>query len=48
MTDTGELTVAVFSKKEYNGVTVPEVDLQDGHWVSVIFILFNETLLDVP
>jgi hypothetical protein len=37
VSDSGELTIAVFSKKDYNGVTVPDVDLQDGHWVNMLF-----------
>ncbi|XP_053386541.1 neurobeachin-like protein 1 [Mercenaria mercenaria] len=41
VSDSGELTVAVFSKKDYNGVTVHEVDLQDGHWHDVCVVHTN-------
>ncbi|XP_060592045.1 neurobeachin-like protein 1, partial [Ruditapes philippinarum] len=41
VSDSGELTIAVFSKKDYNGVTVPDVDLQDGHWHDVCVVHTN-------
>lgn len=35
----GELTVAVFMKNDHSSVTVPGVNLADGHWVILKFEL---------
>ncbi|KAL4217498.1 Neurobeachin-like protein 1 [Mactra antiquata] len=39
--DSGELNVAVFSKKDYQAVTVPESNLLDGQWHDVCVVQTN-------
>lgn len=38
VTQGGELTVAVFSKKEYNAVTAPHTDLLDSRWHAICIV----------
>ncbi|KAH3749057.1 hypothetical protein DPMN_183547, partial [Dreissena polymorpha] len=38
---TGELTIAVFSKKDHSAVTVPDLNLLDGYWHNVCIVHTN-------